>query len=246
MLNALFDTQDRSPRITSLPNAEVCTNACVSSFTSRKSESFRHRCDPYDLLHQFIESRMLPPGIQVGRASACELVVVSFAAHAQPVDRAPVASQEPGKHTQHAVELDDYAGPYEFLKSMPLTLVAQDGQLHERFGSGGFLKIEATGPDEYVVPKYLVYFTFRSTNGKISSVSVNHSDDFVGVKTAKPVPATAFSSDVSEERYEGIYTFVDDEDESEHAKAARELCGMKIYAKDGQLLVKQSARSCIH
>ena len=71
---------------------------------------------------------------------------MSSAAHAQLVGAAPVANPEPGKPTYRAVELIDYAGLYEFPKSMPLTIVAQDGQLYERFGSDGSLKIEATGP----------------------------------------------------------------------------------------------------
>lgn len=133
------------------------------------------------------------------------------------------------------MELIDYAGLYEFPKSMPLTIVAQDGRLYERLGSDSFLKIEATGPDEYVVPECLVYFTFRRTNGKIGSVGVNHSEDSVGAKTARPIPATAFSSDVTEERYGGMYAFVGDE---KLAKAARELSSMKVDAKDGQLFVK--------
>lgn len=159
---------------------------------------------------------MPPSGIRVGRAVACALVAVSFAAHAQPAGRAPVANQTPGKQAQNAVDI-----------------VAQDGQLYERFGSGGFLKIEATGSDEHVMPKCLVCLTFRRTNGKISSVSVNHSDDFIGVKTAKANPCHGVLERRNRGAYGGIFAFVGDEDESDLAKAARELSGMKIYAEDG-------------
>jgi len=45
----------------------------------------------------------------------------------------------------HRTQLDDYAGLYEFPKSVPLTTLAHDGQLYERFGNDKFLKIEAAG-----------------------------------------------------------------------------------------------------
>ena len=60
-----------------------------------------------------------------------------------------------------AARLEDFAGIDEFPNSPALTIVAYDGQLYERFHDDSFLKIEAVGPDAFVVPEYLRQLCFR-------------------------------------------------------------------------------------
>jgi len=196
-----------------------------------------------------------PSRILHGVPIICALAATPCVAQAQPANKPPVAAsaaqvpaRETGKDTSTpapaAASLDDYAGIYEFPHSLALTIVVHDGQLYERFHDDAFLKIEVVGPDEFVVPEYLVYFSFQRTGGKVSGVVVNHANDSVGVKTTRPVPPAAFLSEVDRERYGGNHAFAGyvDGDASDGPGGQTGWSEMKVVVNKGQLFVEQLGR----
>ena len=134
---------------------------------------------------------MRPSNILHGVWIAYALAAMPCVVQAQSAGQPPAVANAvhvPGKETDKAAgmrhaaaRLEDYAGMYGFPNSPALTIVVHDGRLYERFRDDSFLKIVAAGPDEFVVPEYLVYFSFQRTGGKVSAVVVNHAHDAVGV-----------------------------------------------------------------
>jgi len=189
---------------------------------------------------------MRSSGLWQRLALLCALAAAPSVALSQPPASASAVAavkQQPGKQAagqvQEPVALSEYAGIYKFPKSPAMTVVAHDGKLYERMHDDGYSRIEQVGPDEFMVPEWRVYFTFRRSAGTISSVVVNHDDDFIGKKTDQPIPVHAFLGAADEKRYAGTYTLAANDDGADIPMELKALSGIRISVKNGSLVVQR-------